>query len=132
MPSSLMDHERNAGQSEMEVGRPATTHAFDFHRVQTAGIDKRQIPIAETTQQRGCGLDFARPRGEHGERSHRLDHGEKLQGLDPVVAFQKPAVAFRNDEGRRDQHGGSENSRRNNGCQLSDRSANAMSAEVST
>jgi len=51
-------------------------HALGFHRVEAGSIDKRQVPIAKTTQQRGRGFDFARSYWDHDERSHRFDHGE--------------------------------------------------------
>lgn len=99
----LMNDERDAGQTELTVRGPTSADSPFLHDLQPHCIDESQVLIREPTQQFCSGLDVGFPCRDDLQEAHLLDHCKKLKSPCPVVALEKPRMAFGHNEGARDQ-----------------------------
>jgi len=100
-PSVFIDDQRDPGEAEMEVGRPARVDAEHLHDVEPHRIGQGQILVREPAQQADSTGMFLDTDGNDLQWMQILDERGELQRAGPIEPPEKPAVAFGEHERRR-------------------------------
>lgn len=71
--------------------------------MEAKSIREREILIRKPAQHRRGAVLLICANGHNPQGTHCFSHGKKLQRASAVISAQKPAMALRNDEWRRNQ-----------------------------
>ena len=104
-PSVFIDDQRDPGEAEMEVGRPARVDAEHLHDVEPHRIGQGQVLVREPAQQADSTGMFLGTNGNDLQWVQILDERGELQRAGPIERPEEPAVAFGEHEHRRHQRG---------------------------
>ncbi len=87
-----MNDQRDPGQPQVTVGRPAVADATRVHQMQTGGVGEREVLIGVTPEQVPGSRQLLRPDRLDRQRRHHVDHRQKLQGAGSIFSLPGDAA----------------------------------------
>src|SRR4030095_14807939 len=94
------DHEGDAGEPKMKVGRPTAPHPLSLHEEESHQVGQCQVLVRELAEVIRAPPDLLRACLGDAEHGEVIDEGQELERLESVMAPQEPGMPFRDHEPR--------------------------------